>query len=489
MLPPIGNSVTAVAGSLSLTPCARVWIRSSSGAGSSRNTSMLGVGAAAGGVSILLEDGHHPNNRHHCCVFGTSVYDSLGKYSSLSNQSSYQARISHHEALHYDRRMVFVSEEEGPQKIESSADDNMEEDEHDIFYNYRIVLASSPTDQTTMSSDTVEWSQQPIPLGRAKHFPPLGATACPTTVKPTTDGDILQKKKPFTQLAAVGLVLDSPKGEYVLLTRRPSHMRSFPGAWVLPGGGFDPIAGDTSLQDTVAREIQEETGLSLLGTRLQQQQQQQRKRQQRFGDEGGIRPFCLWESCYPTDPHSPGPIRAHHIVVFYQAVCDWQQQGTRNDDITSTIAVHGSRPALHLQKAEVDSALWLSVEDFRQILAHMHASQESPSSESRSTDKSSSEYLSQPSSLDKSIPIYKADGSVVQGSLNTLVGIYPQHERETAEGTTEKELCGIAQGSLFALEELLLNSQHSQSAATVSPGGDESDGSKGLNWIRSDFSN
>ena len=44
----------------------------------------------------------------------------------------------------------------------------------------------------------------------------------------------------------------------VLLTRRPRHMRTFPGCWVLPGGSVD--AGESTLSAAL-RELQEETGL------------------------------------------------------------------------------------------------------------------------------------------------------------------------------------------------------------------------------------
>mmetsp|Transcript_661 Transcript_661/g.807 ORF Transcript_661/g.807 Transcript_661/m.807 type:complete len:221 (+) Transcript_661:204-866(+) len=64
----------------------------------------------------------------------------------------------------------------------------------------------------------------------------------------------------------------------ILLTRRPKHMRTFPRAWVLPGGGVD--IDDVSLRHAAARELFEETGV-------------------RVHPEDGV-PLGMWESVYPT---------------------------------------------------------------------------------------------------------------------------------------------------------------------------------------------
>ena len=314
-------------------------------------------------------------------------------------------------------------------------------------HEYRVLLAASSASEDDTEPHQHHWPQ--LPLGRAKHYPPLGATACPTTVKAPPPNNNHNPHKPFTQLAVVGLVLDAT-GQYVLLTRRPSYMRSFPGAWVLPGGGFDPDT-DASLHEALEREIWEETGLTLQHRRLADNDDAESTTSNSHNNSS--RPLCLWESCYPTDPHCPGPIKAHHLVVFRQAFCG--DDGGLND--TATTAAAKNLPKLTLQESEVDSALWLSVDDFRQVLAQMH--------ERDFQDASTGTAVARSSPLETSVAIYQADGSVVQGSLETLVGIYPQPEQpgeqqQRASSTKNKpqEWCGIAQGSLFALEELLRQS-------------------------------
>ena len=67
----------------------------------------------------------------------------------------------------------------------------------------------------------------------------------------------------------------------ILLTRRASHMRTFPNIWVPPGGSID--WDEESLFAAGLRELQEETNLQ-------------------FADEDIVscKPLCMWESMYPT---------------------------------------------------------------------------------------------------------------------------------------------------------------------------------------------
>lgn len=54
---------------------------------------------------------------------------------------------------------------------------------------------------------------------------------------------------------------DTDRGIEVYLSRRPLHFRYYPGAFVFPGGRFDP--GDTDIRATAAREVYEEIGIEI----------------------------------------------------------------------------------------------------------------------------------------------------------------------------------------------------------------------------------
>ena len=78
-----------------------------------------------------------------------------------------------------------------------------------------------------------------------------GAMPCPASAS--------LPQSPSPRLAAVALVVD-PERRCILLTRRPRAMRTFPGAWVLPGGSVDATDGSTAA--AALRELAEETGLT-----------------------------------------------------------------------------------------------------------------------------------------------------------------------------------------------------------------------------------
>ena len=53
------------------------------------------------------------------------------------------------------------------------------------------------------------------------------------------------------QKCAVCMAIIDSEGK-ILLSRRPSYMRKFPNAWVMPGGHIDP---HESMEESVRREV------------------------------------------------------------------------------------------------------------------------------------------------------------------------------------------------------------------------------------------
>jgi hypothetical protein len=87
-----------------------------------------------------------------------------------------------------------------------------------------------------LRGDTIDQQVVSIPLGHASHVEESGSVECPA--RAFTDEAIeLPRRFPFLSLGVVVLLIDSE--DRILLTRRAGHMRTFPSAWVLPGGGVD----------------------------------------------------------------------------------------------------------------------------------------------------------------------------------------------------------------------------------------------------------
>jgi 8-oxo-dGTP pyrophosphatase MutT (NUDIX family) len=66
--------------------------------------------------------------------------------------------------------------------------------------------------------------------------------------------------------AAVAFVRDALAGIEVYLSRRPSHFRYYPGAFVFPGGRRDDE--DADLRTTACREVSEEIGIEIDPSKL-----------------------------------------------------------------------------------------------------------------------------------------------------------------------------------------------------------------------------
>jgi len=147
--------------------------------------------------------------------------------------------------------------------------------------------------------------------------------SCPACAEDAVTG---VKERTALRLAAVAVAMDS--SGRVLLTQRPRSMRTFPGAWVLPGGSVD--ANDASVAAAAQRELFEETGLRAIAI--------------------SKAPVCLWESCFPTTfaewgaAAAEGRRRSHHLIAFVLAQVD-------------------SAAELSLQASECERACWVPIEE------------------------------------------------------------------------------------------------------------------------------
>ena len=124
---------------------------------------------------------------------------------------------------------------------------------------------------------------------------PMGRSATCPIADLQKMGIELKPRHPFPR---VGIVIIPTCEGKILLTRRESHMRTFPRAWVLPGGAID--AGET-LQQAGIRELKEETNLDT---------------------SGPLHLMGLWESGFPTLVSGciqRQELSSHFLVVFYKS--------------------------------------------------------------------------------------------------------------------------------------------------------------------------
>jgi 8-oxo-dGTP pyrophosphatase MutT (NUDIX family) len=186
---------------------------------------------------------------------------------------------------------------------------------NEIIDDHRVVL--------TLTDSSHQYC---LPLGHAATL--SSGRMCPA------DSSACDSKSP--KLAACAIIEDS-EGR-ILLTRRAAHMRIFPRAWVLPGGGVDP---GESLTAAAAREVHEETGIALT----------QRETQ-------GAKTVALWESCYPITA-ADGPLKGHHLVAY----------------VSFALQRAHTECSIQLQPEEVDACYWISKSQLATLLQNSFAEQ------------------------------------------------------------------------------------------------------------------
>ena len=159
----------------------------------------------------------------------------------------------------------------------------------------------------------------------------------------------LPRRHPHCRAAACALVVDREGS--VLLTRRRRHMRTFPSAWVCPGGGLDE---GESLEACARREVAEETGIvvdaaatlpSPSSPTSPSSPSSASSARSSSSTSTSLRPLCAWESFFPTSPEdcvAKGTISAQHFLLFFVAAVD--------DDV---------RPPVTLQEDETDAFVWV----------------------------------------------------------------------------------------------------------------------------------
>ncbi|KAJ9595539.1 hypothetical protein L9F63_013304 [Diploptera punctata] len=130
----------------------------------------------------------------------------------------------------------------------------------------------------------------------------------------------------------VTILLESSDSR-ILLTQRSDKMRTFPRAWVPPGGNLE--VGETPLQGAL-REMEEEAGLALNPS----------------NSEASL--LCLWESVYPALLLLGKP-RSHHIVLYFH--------------IKSRESWEELQAKIKLDPEEVKACTWLTRDNVRSLYA------------------------------------------------------------------------------------------------------------------------
>ncbi|CAF3666405.1 unnamed protein product [Adineta steineri] len=170
-------------------------------------------------------------------------------------------------------------------------------------------------------------------------------TYCPFTNLHFQNNSSSIPDNPLNSIAVGVVILFESHDHRVLLTRRASHMRTYPSCWVCPGGGIEK--NETLIQAGM-RELHEEVGIEVNENELETS-----------------RILALWESSFPVEL-THGLPRRHHIVVYVHV---------RSSRISDEISIK-------IDPNEVDAYTWLSYEqignickrtdNLRMFNAHVH---------------------------------------------------------------------------------------------------------------------
>ena len=322
------------------------------------------------------------------CLFGTSIFESLLAVSGGGSVRKPLMINNEEQQNYFDVMSVHVVEH------------CCGSDSSGGTTSVSLLPASNMAgDSDKLNHNNMHMSSVFVPMGRSKQCPTLQDV----TRKATTAAKPFSKKQ-YVNLAVVGMVFDAT-GENLLITRRPSYMRSFPNAYVFPGGSIDE--GET-LVEAVTREVYEETGLSIHDWTLE----------------------SLWESVYPTISEPGVPIQAHHLVCYFSGRLQVNSNETLFD------SNNDKQQLLKLCEEEVDGAVWLSRNDISSILKVTTQSKNNDrEEENRKVRLLTNNDLTETSFV----------------RLKDLMGIYPQTNEPGGY------YYGMAQGSLFALEEFMIN--------------------------------
>lgn len=133
--------------------------------------------------------------------------------------------------------------------------------------------------------------------------------------------------------ASVGVVVD--KDGNVLMTRRNKNLKSFPSAWVFPGGHLEK---NENFDEGMLREVYEETGIQVI------------KDGNNFlyhSMECEVKPIFLYESIYPDCKN----LKYQTFIVFYQI----------------KLPVNNKDVKIKIQLSEVDAYAWIDIKSIYEM--------------------------------------------------------------------------------------------------------------------------